>query len=68
MLAVPQTILLEMLAHVPMDLLHCSHCERLFGVAGIGTPVHQEIRAAYPAEMLGGCLAVGTADIPRNVF
>jgi len=47
-----QPVLLEVLAHIPTDFFHCSHCERLFDVAGIGAPVHQEMRAAYPPEML----------------
>ena len=37
---------------MPIDFFHCSHCERLFDVAGMGMPVHQEIREAYPAEFL----------------
>ena len=47
-----QPILLEVLAHMPTDLFHCSHCERLFDAADIGAPVHQEIRATYPPEMM----------------
>ena len=50
--SVPQSITLEVLAHVPTDMFHCSHCDRLIDVAGIGTPVHQEIQATYPPEML----------------
>lgn len=45
-------ILLEVIAHIPTDFFHCSHCERLFDVAGIGESMHQDIRASYPPEML----------------
>ena len=43
---------LEVLAHIPSDFFHCSHCEQLFDAAGLGASVHQEIQAAYPPEML----------------
>jgi hypothetical protein len=45
-------ILLEVLAHIPTDFFHCSHCERFFDAADIGVAVHQEIRSAYPPEVL----------------
>jgi len=48
----PEPVLLEILAHMPTDFFHCSHCEQLFDLAGMGAPVHQEIREAYPAEIL----------------
>jgi hypothetical protein len=47
-----EPVLLEVLARVPTDLLHCSHCEQLFSVAGIGRKVHEEIRTSYPPEFL----------------
>jgi hypothetical protein len=47
-----QPVLLEVLAHIPTDFFHCSHCEQLFGAAGIGAPVHQEVTSSYPQEML----------------
>lgn len=48
----PQPILLRVLAHMPTDLYHCSHCERLFDAAGIGAQLHGEIRRSYPPEIL----------------
>jgi hypothetical protein len=48
----PVSIDLEVLAHMPTDFYHCSHCERLFEAAGIGTAVHREMQAAYPPEIL----------------
>jgi hypothetical protein len=45
-------VLLEVLAHIPTDFFHCSHCERFFDAAGIGAGVHREIRSAYPREVL----------------
>ena len=48
----PVPVLLEVLAHVPTDFFHCSHCEQLFEVAGIGAAVHREIRTDYPPEMV----------------
>lgn len=47
-----QPIQLQVLAHVPTDLYHCSHCERLFGAAGIGAQLHHELRRSYPPEFL----------------
>jgi hypothetical protein len=47
-----QPVLLEVLAYVPGDFFHCSHCERLFDVAGIGASVHREIHTSYPPAML----------------
>jgi hypothetical protein len=47
-----EPILLEVLANVPTDFFHCSHCEQIFNVAGIGAQVHTEIQASYPPEML----------------
>lgn len=49
---VSQPTLLRVLAHVPTDLYHCSHCERLFDAAGIGMQLHAEIRRSYPPEIL----------------
>jgi hypothetical protein len=45
-------VLLEVLAHIPTDFFHCSHCEQIFDVAGIGAAVHREIQAAYPPKVL----------------
>jgi hypothetical protein len=45
-------VLLEVLAHIPTDFFHCSHCEQIFDVAGIGAAVHREILAAYPPKVL----------------
>jgi len=56
----PQPTLLEILAHVPTDLSHCSHCERLFDVAGIGSSVHREMRGAYPPEILAEARRLAT--------
>ena len=47
-----QPILLRVLAHVPTDLYHCSHCERLFDAAGIAAQLHGEIQSSYPPEIL----------------
>jgi hypothetical protein len=48
----PQPILLRVLAHMPTDLYHCSHCERLFDAAGIGAQLHHELQRSYPPEIL----------------
>jgi hypothetical protein len=48
----PASVLLEVLAHIPTDFFHCSHCERLFDAADIGAPVRREMRSSYPPEML----------------
>jgi hypothetical protein len=45
-------VLLEVLAHMPTDFFHCTHCERFFGAADIGAAVHREIRSAYPPRVL----------------
>jgi hypothetical protein len=45
-------LLLEILAHVPTDFTHCSYCERLFDAAEVGAPVHREMQAAYPPEIV----------------
>lgn len=45
-------VLLEVLAHIPTDFFHCAHCERLFGAADVAAPVHEEIQASYPRQML----------------
>jgi hypothetical protein len=37
---------------VPTDFFHCKTCERLFDAAGVSSPVHQEIQAAYPPEIV----------------
>jgi len=47
-----QPIHLEVLAHVPTDFFHCSHCERFFDTAGIGASLHQEMQDAYPPQVL----------------
>ena len=52
MVPASQSILLLVLAHVPTDLYHCAHCERLFDAAGIGAQVHRELRRSYPPEIL----------------
>ncbi len=61
----PVPILIEVLAHIPTDFFHCSHCEQLFDAAGIGATVHREIQAAYPPEMLeeAGRLAAWLQDL-----
>ena len=61
----PQPTLLEVLAHVPTDFFHCSHCERLFDAAGIGLPAHREMQSSYPPEMLeeGERLAIWLQDL-----
>jgi hypothetical protein len=61
----PNPVLLEVLAHIPTDFFHCSHCERFFDAAGIGTPVHREIQADYPPEVLdeAGRLAMWLQDL-----
>jgi hypothetical protein len=61
----PVSVLLEVLAHIPTDFFHCSHCERLFGTAGIGAAVRQEMRSTYPPEMLAeaGRLATWLQDL-----
>ncbi|MGD2143012.1 MAG: hypothetical protein PVF54_00895 [Anaerolineae bacterium] len=48
----PRPVLLEVLARVPSNFLHCSHCERLFAAARIGRAVHEEMRASYPEDTL----------------
>ena len=45
-----RSVTLEVLAYMPADLRHCSHCERLFDAANIGTQVHKEIQSSYPAQ------------------
>jgi hypothetical protein len=45
-------VVLEVLAHIPTDFFHCAHCERLFDVADVAAPVHAEMQASYPLEML----------------
>ncbi|MBN1814803.1 MAG: hypothetical protein JXA14_23390 [Anaerolineae bacterium] len=52
MLPAPQPILLEVLAHVPTDFFHCTTCKRLFDAAEVGAPVHREMQAAYPPEIV----------------
>ena len=47
-----QTILLEVLAHVPTDFFQCTYCERLFDAAEVSAPVHQEIQVTYPPEIV----------------
>jgi hypothetical protein len=47
-----QPTLLEVLAHIPTDFFHCSHCERLFDAADIGAAVRQEMRSTYPPGIL----------------
>ena len=61
----PCPVLLEVLAHIPTDFFHCSQCERFFDAAGLGTPVHREIQAAYPPEVLeeAGRLATWLQDL-----
>ncbi len=49
---ISQPVHLHVLAYVPTDFFHCFHCEQLFAAAGIGGTVHQEVRSAYPPEML----------------
>lgn len=52
MAPVVRPVLLEVLAHIPTDFFHCAHCERLFGAADLAAPVHEEIQASYPPDML----------------
>jgi hypothetical protein len=61
----PGPVLLEVLAHIPTDFFHCSHCERLFDAADIGAAVRQEMRSTYPPEMLAeaGRLATWLLDL-----
>ena len=47
-----QPILLEVLAHVPTDFFHFAYCERLFDAAEVSAPIHQDIQAAYPPEIV----------------
>lgn len=47
-----RTVLLEVLLPMPTDLFHCRHCEQWFDLAGVGTPVHQQIAADYPPQLL----------------
>jgi hypothetical protein len=47
-----QPVLLEVLAYIPADFTPCSYCERLLDVVEMGAPVHREIRAAYPSEIV----------------
>jgi hypothetical protein len=61
----PQSVLLEVLAHIPTDFFHCSHCEQLFDWADIGAAVRGEIWGTYPPEMLeeAGRLAIWLQDL-----
>ena len=61
----PRPVLLEVLAHIPTNFFHCSHCEQFFDAAGIGAPVHREIQADYPPEVLdeAGRLAIWLQDL-----
>jgi hypothetical protein len=47
-----QPVLLEVLAYIPVDFTQCSYCERLLDAAEVGASVHQEIKAAYPPEIV----------------
>ena len=47
-----QPVLLQVLAHVPADLYHCSHRERSFDAAGMGAHSHDEVQHSYPPETL----------------
>jgi hypothetical protein len=60
-----QSVLLEVLAHIPTNLFHCMHCEQFFDAAGIGAQVHREIQADYPDEFLeeAGRLAAWLQDL-----
>jgi len=46
----PAPVLLEVLAFIPTDFFHCSHCERLFDAAGMS--VHEGIQESYPPDIL----------------
>jgi len=52
MVSASRSILLEVLAHVPIDFAQCLHCEYLSGLAQVGLPVHREIQHSYPPEVL----------------
>lgn len=56
---VVRPVLLEVLAHIPTDFFHCAHCERLFHVADLATPVHKKIQASYPPHMLEDARRLG---------
>ena len=49
---VSQPVRLQVFAHIPTDFFHCSHCERLFDIAGVGASVHRENQTAYPPDVL----------------
>jgi hypothetical protein len=57
--SVVRPVLLEVLAHVPTDFLHCAHCERLFDVANLATSVHEEIQTSYPPNVLEDARRLG---------
>jgi hypothetical protein len=52
MTPVSRPVLLRVLAHMPTDWRHCSHCEQLFQATGIGDQVRREMQAGYPPEIL----------------
>jgi hypothetical protein len=62
---VSRPVLLLVLAHMPTEWRHCSHCERLFEAADIGEQVRREMRAGYPPEILeqAGRLATWLQDL-----
>jgi len=43
---------LQVLAYMPSEWRHCSHCERLFEAVDIGAQVRREMRVGYPPGML----------------
>lgn len=45
-------VLLEVLAVMPADLVHCSGCEQLLNLAGMGRAVHEGMAAEYPPQIL----------------
>ena len=45
-------IQLEILSPVPTSYNQCPHCETLYGQAGIGARVHQEIMQEYPPDLI----------------
>jgi len=47
-----RSILVEVLAHVPMEFAQCLHCEYLQGLARVSPQVHREMRHSYPPEVL----------------
>ena len=49
---VSQPVRLQVFAHIPTDFFHCSHCERMFDIAGVGASVHRENQTAYPPDVL----------------